>query len=47
MDTRDGNEKTRDAILDAAVMHVPFDGWSETTLRAAIRDSGVAPDADR
>lgn len=43
MDTRDGNEKTRDAILDAAVMHVPFDGWSETTLRAAIRNSSVAP----
>jgi ubiquinone biosynthesis protein COQ9 len=30
------------AVLDAAVPHVPFDGWSETTLRAAIADSGVA-----
>lgn len=43
MDTRDGNEKARDAILDAAEIHVPFDGWSEATLRAAVRDSGVAP----
>ncbi len=32
-----------DALLDAAMMHVPFDGWSETTLRAAARDAGIAP----
>lgn len=31
-----------DRVLDAALMHVPFDGWSEATLRAAIIDSGVA-----
>lgn len=43
MDTRDGNERARDAVLDAALIHVPFDGWSETTLRAAVRESGVAP----
>ncbi|AXQ94304.1 COQ9 family protein [Cereibacter azotoformans] len=43
MDKRDGNEKARDAILDAAVMHVPFDGWSDATLRASVHDSGVAP----
>ncbi|MCU0901430.1 MAG: COQ9 family protein [Cypionkella sp.] len=30
-----------DRVLDAAMLHVPFDGWSETTLRAAIADSGV------
>ncbi|ETX27119.1 COQ9 family protein [Roseivivax isoporae] len=30
-----------DALLDAALMHVPFDGWSETTFRAAIADSGI------
>lgn len=29
------------ALLDAAVMHVPFDGWSEATFAAAIIDSGV------
>lgn len=33
----------RDAILDAALMHVPFDGWSDATLRAAAADAGVDP----
>jgi ubiquinone biosynthesis protein COQ9 len=32
----------KDAILAAAMAHVPFDGWSEATLRAAIAESGVA-----
>ncbi|MCA3446744.1 MAG: COQ9 family protein [Rhodobacter sp.] len=31
------------AVLDAALSHVPFDGWSDTTLRAAIAASGVEP----
>jgi ubiquinone biosynthesis protein COQ9 len=35
-------DATKNAILDAALAHVPFDGWSETTLRAAIADAGVA-----
>ncbi len=30
-------------ILAAALAHVPFDGWSATTLRAAAADAGVAP----
>lgn len=30
-------------ILALALPHVPFDGWSETTLAAAIAESGVAP----
>ena len=34
-------DNARDAVLQAALPHVPFDGWSETTLRAAITDSGV------
>ncbi|MEO1677648.1 MAG: COQ9 family protein [Pseudomonadota bacterium] len=33
--------EARERLLAAATMHVPFDGWSETTLRASIRDSGV------
>ena len=37
------DDMTREAILDAAMAHVPFDGWSEATLRAAAADSGVAP----
>lgn len=31
----------KDLLLDAALMHVPFDGWSVQTFRAAIADSGV------
>ena len=31
------------AVLDAALAHVPFDGWSDTTFRAAIAASGVDP----
>lgn len=31
-----------DRILDAALMHVPFDGWSETAFRAAAEDAGVS-----
>ena len=34
-------EITRDALLDAALLHVPFDGWSETTFRAAAAESDV------
>ena len=30
-------------LLDAALMHVPFDGWSDAAFRAAIRDVDVAP----
>lgn len=35
-------DQARDALLDAALLHVPFDGWSDTSLRAAIRDTGIA-----
>ncbi len=31
-----------DAILDAAMMHVPFDGWSEASFAAAASDAGVS-----
>ena len=27
-------------LLDAALNHVAFDGWSETTFRAAVADAG-------
>lgn len=30
-----------DRLLDAALTHVPFDGWSEATFRAAMADSGI------
>lgn len=30
-----------DRLLDAAIVHVPFDGWSDATLKAAAADIGV------
>ena len=29
-------------ILDAAVLHVVFDGWSEATLKAAAAETGLS-----
>ena len=31
----------KDKLLDAALTHVVFDGWSDATLRAAAQDAGV------
>ena len=39
----DRHDLARDALIDAALVHVPFDGWSAETLRRAIADSGVEP----
>lgn len=38
-----GESKTdpKDTVLDAALPHVPFDGWSAATFSAAIAESGV------
>jgi ubiquinone biosynthesis protein COQ9 len=30
-------------LLDAALVHVPFDGWSDRTLAAACAETGIAP----
>lgn len=30
-------------LLDAALGHVPFDGWSDRTLAAAAADAGISP----
>lgn len=35
--------EARDRLLDAALPHVVFDGWTKTTLDAAIAESGVDP----
>jgi ubiquinone biosynthesis protein COQ9 len=32
-----------DRLIDAALPHVAFDGWSPVTWRAAVADSGVDP----
>lgn len=29
-------------LLDAALMHVPFDGWSDTAFKAAMADTGMS-----
>ena len=34
-------------VLDAALSHVPFDGWSERTLQAAIADLTAAASSRR
>lgn len=34
-------------LLDAALAHVPFDGWSEATFAAAARDIGMRPEEAR
>jgi ubiquinone biosynthesis protein COQ9 len=36
-------DETKARVLEAALGHVPFDGWSERTLQAALADAGVAP----
>ena len=43
MDQNTSMDVAKDAVLDAALAHVPFDGWSAATLAAATADSGVAP----
>jgi ubiquinone biosynthesis protein COQ9 len=35
--------KLADRLLDAALIHVPFDGWSQAALAAAITDTGIDP----
>ncbi len=36
-------EDLKDKLLDAALPHVPFDGWSEATFCAAVADIGANP----
>lgn len=36
-----------DRLLDAALFHVPFDGWSDDALNAAARDNRIDPEAAR
>ncbi|GLS85802.1 hypothetical protein GCM10010873_07760 [Cypionkella aquatica] len=47
MDTENTSEDTMTAaktlILKASLPHAAFDGWSQTTLQAAVADSGAAP----
>lgn len=36
-------QSLRECLLDAALMHVPFDGWTDTTFAAACQDADVDP----
>ncbi len=40
-------ETAKTELLQAALAHVAFDGWSEATFQAAIRDADVAPSIAR
>jgi len=37
-----GMDQSKQEILQAALPHVPFDGWTDATFREAVADSGVA-----
>ncbi|MCA0871703.1 COQ9 family protein [Seohaeicola saemankumensis] len=36
-------ETARDRLLDAALVHVPFDGWTQASFDAAVADAGIDP----
>ncbi|MGB7261310.1 MAG: COQ9 family protein [Albidovulum sp.] len=40
-------DAARDSLLDAALDHVAFDGWSEAAFLAAAEDTGIKPDLAR
>ena len=39
--------RARAQILQAALVHVPFDGWTEATLCRAVADAGLDPSIGR
>ena len=43
MDQENTMESTKSRLLLAALPHVPFDGWSDATLAAAITESDIPP----
>jgi ubiquinone biosynthesis protein COQ9 len=43
MTTPSSREVQRDRLLEAALLHIPFDGWSRRSLMAAARDLEVEP----
>jgi ubiquinone biosynthesis protein COQ9 len=43
MSARPSREEQRDRLLEAALAHVPFDGWSRRSLFAAAADAGSDP----
>lgn len=47
MSGRPSREVQRDQLLEAALAHVPFDGWSRRSLLAAAADLGFDPSLAR
>ena len=43
----DHSRRPRPAVIEAALPHVPFDGWSDRTLAHAVEDAGVDPGLSR
>jgi ubiquinone biosynthesis protein COQ9 len=43
MNARPNREVQRDQLLEAALAHVPFEGWSRRSLLAAAADLGMEP----
>ncbi len=43
MTGRPSREEQRDQLLEAALVHVPFDGWSRRSLMAGAADLGMDP----
>ena len=43
----DPQPEPKTQLLNAALDHVPFDGWSEASFAAAVKDSGVDPTVAR
>lgn len=43
----DHADDTKQRLLDAIVMHVPFDGWSPDAFAAASQDVGLGPEEAR
>jgi len=41
------SQTPKEQLLDAALMHVAFDGWSEATFKAAVSDTGMDPTVAR
>lgn len=47
MNARPSREVQRDQLLEAALTHVPFEGWSRRSLFAAAADLGIEPGVAR
>lgn len=42
-----GGKSMEESLLNAALSHVVFDGWSDATLRAAAADADLSPEVAR